>query len=95
MSAPRWIAFQRVSDGWTVRSKRHGDLLGDISWYAPWQRYVFEGFETCVFDAECLRDIAAFCDAETTFRRSGPLHDKANCPHPDCQAEQAAEKADR
>ena len=55
-----------------VRSKGIGDiLLGKVQWRAPWRRYVFSPHPglTLDFDAECLRDIAAFTTTLTLNHR--------------------------
>ena len=49
---------------WEVRSKKHGDLLGNIKWYAPWRQYCFEthtDFET-TWSAGCFKDIIKFLE---------------------------------
>ena len=49
---------------WGVSS--NGAYLGMVKWYAPWRRYVFEpGYQT-LYDTACLRELATFCEAETT-----------------------------
>jgi hypothetical protein len=44
-----------------VESRRHGDTLGVIKWYGPWRQYCFYPEPGCVFNSDCLRDIAGFC----------------------------------
>lgn len=34
--------------------------LGTIYFYPQWKKYVFEGFEGCCFDVNCLNDIIDF-----------------------------------
>lgn len=34
--------------------------LGDIKWYAPWQKYAFFSEHDNFYDRECLKDIARF-----------------------------------
>jgi hypothetical protein len=44
--------------------------LGDVSWYAPWRRYVFfPGAET-LFDAACLKEVTAFIDRLMKYRKA-------------------------
>lgn len=51
---------------WDIVTSRDGAFLGQVSWHVPWRRYVFEPTEPeAVFDAECLRQIAAFLDDES------------------------------
>lgn len=44
--------------------KSQVDLLGEIRWYAPWRRYCFSPDlkHRTIFDANCLREIADFCE---------------------------------
>lgn len=44
---------------WTIKSRRSGDLLGDIKWYGPWRQYVFEPYDA-IFNTGCLADIYKF-----------------------------------
>lgn len=44
--------------------------LGEIRWHAPWRRYVFAPDRDRVFDPECLREIADFCDRHTGERKA-------------------------
>jgi hypothetical protein len=39
--------------------------LGTVQWYAPWRRYVVYPASGTLFDANCLREIAIFCDTQT------------------------------
>ena len=38
--------------------------MGTVSWYGAWRRYAFWPTREIgtVFESQCLRDIAAFCD---------------------------------
>lgn len=49
---------------WIVLNKRHGDVLGTISFYPAWRQFVFEAEPGCVFSSGCMRDVAAFCDEQ-------------------------------
>lgn len=55
---------------WSVFSKKGGGLLGTVGWYATWRRHCFQPVEGCVFDPECLRDIAAFMEQQTREHRA-------------------------
>jgi len=44
---------------WFCRNNKSKAILGTVTWYGPWRRYVFEA-EDAVFDHNCLRDIADF-----------------------------------
>ena len=47
---------------WRVDSKRDRYEVGYVHWDSKWRRYVFAPipFESAIFDAVCLRDIADF-----------------------------------
>lgn len=67
----RFIEFNIADGGFAVDNKRSGDTLGYIEWYAPWRCYVLqEVTEGTVFNGECLRDVAAFMEAETAKRKA-------------------------
>ena len=50
---------------WAVHAKRSGDLLGMIDWHTWWKCYVFQPSTSADFNAECLRDLAAFLEKIT------------------------------
>jgi len=47
---------------WFCRNNKTKEILGMVTWYGPWKRWVFEGEPGCVFDYTCLRDIADFLE---------------------------------
>lgn len=55
---------------WTVTSQTRGDRLGVVSWYGPWRQYVFEPDDGCLFNHDCLAEIAAFCYKATEAHRT-------------------------
>jgi hypothetical protein len=42
-----------------------GALLGHVSWYSGWRKYVFAPNVNTVFEQDCLRDLADFCERVT------------------------------
>ena len=69
----KWISFKEVGSSpsgktrkWHVCPTRAPEsIIGTIEWYDRWRKYVFApGWET-VFEEDCLRDIAAFCEQQT------------------------------
>ena len=66
----KWIEFLRVPKPPKYRTSVHRVVtkdsreLGLVRWYAQWRRYWFVPSPMAIagFDAQCLRDIAAFCD---------------------------------
>ena len=67
-----FVVFPRkagqITSVWAVASKG-GASLGFVSWYSPWRRYVFRPTSGTLFDASCLRELAAFCESETNARK--------------------------
>lgn len=52
-----------------VLSKKGNCLLGEIRWFAPWRRYVFEPVQNTTFDAQCLGEIQKFLQDEMERRK--------------------------
>lgn len=61
----------RKTDLWRVWSLQGGTYLGEVSWWAHWRKYTFRPIADSVFDGDCLREIATFCELETQNHRSG------------------------
>ncbi len=68
----KWIRFVEVDNfgdsstkKWQVVAKKDEFLLGEVQWFGRWKRYAFFPFEETLFEATCLRDLAAFCEAKT------------------------------
>jgi len=73
---PTWIRFDATgpsdsgkTETWRV-STLDGAPLGRIAWFGRWRRYAFFPFDATVFEQQCLRDIAAFCEQATQDRRA-------------------------
>ena len=45
---------------WHCRNNKTKGILGTVTWYDDWNRWVFEGEAEAVFDHSCLTDIATF-----------------------------------
>lgn len=43
--------------------------LGRIHWAPGWRKYVFRPQQTCIFDRQCLLDIAAFLEQNKDVRQ--------------------------
>lgn len=54
---------------YSVSAKDGGATLGAVRWYAPWRKYAFFPRPETLYEQDCLRDIAAFCEAETRAHR--------------------------
>lgn len=72
-----WIRFvdgppATKTKRWTVQTANGNHDLGIVSWIARWRCYGFEPFRDTVFEWDCLREIAAFCEQQTK-QHKGPL----------------------
>lgn len=63
------IERKPVTNVWGVYSRRSGDCLGVIKWYAPWRGYCFvvdviamykDGIKDLVYSTGCMDDINNF-----------------------------------
>ena len=66
---PTFTKKSRKTFIWEVGSKKGSQVLGTIQWYAPWRRYCFFPTTGTLFDAECLREIATFCETATAEQK--------------------------
>lgn len=72
-----WLRFEtgtpvrgRRTLVWRVSTKEHRLPLGEIDWYSPWRRYVFEPEAGTLYEEDCLRVIAAFVENLTRRQRA-------------------------
>jgi hypothetical protein len=68
----KWIEFtggNTIPGGktklWEVRSKDQSAVLGEVKWYGPWRQYTYFANPHTIYERQCLRDIADFCERET------------------------------
>lgn len=74
----KWIEMRHVgksesgiTDRWAVLPKEDDPIaIGMVSWYPSWRKYVFSPKANTVFEEDCLRDIADFCEAKTKEHRA-------------------------
>lgn len=45
---------------WVCLNNKSEAELGNIDYYKPWRKYVFEGEAGAIFDSSCLQDILHF-----------------------------------
>ena len=67
----KWIRFSvsRKSESgktriWKVLSN-DDDSLGEVRWYGRWRKYAFHPEIFTVYEQDCLRKIADFCENES------------------------------
>lgn len=46
-----------------------GVSLGTMQWYGSWRRYAFVPAARTVYEATCLKEIAAWCEQLTALQR--------------------------
>jgi hypothetical protein len=63
---------KKVTREWDVVALTTRTILGEVSWYTHWRRYVFFPAIThqTLFDARCMEEISAFLIAETDKQKS-------------------------
>ena len=46
-----------------------GDTLGQVRWFGRWRRYSFYPSPFTVYEKDCLREVANFCERESYLLR--------------------------
>lgn len=65
---PIQTAPKRKTGVWNVVSM-NGVSLGFVKWHGSWRQFAFFPAHSTLFERECLRAIANFCEIETTVHR--------------------------
>lgn len=75
-----WIKFEEVAPKkktrvWLVMPTKCDDLagalpIGAVAWYGPWRKYSFFPAPGSVFEQDCLRQIAEFCEGQTKAHKT-------------------------
>lgn len=67
-----WIKFEEVRKSesgktviWQIFTLDGTICLGEVSWFGRWRKYAFHPERDTVFEQDCLREIATFCEAKT------------------------------
>jgi len=67
----KWIKFSRPRKSKSGKTKiwkglsSYDDSLGEIAWYGRWRKYAFSPEIYTVYEQDCLRKIAEFCEDES------------------------------
>ena len=57
----RYIHFDEAEGvGWYCYNNKSETTLGCVTYYARWRQWVIDFKEDCVFNVQCLQDIADF-----------------------------------
>lgn len=69
-----WLSFEnerrtasRLTCIWEVWCE--GAELGVVRWFSRWRRYVFEPSGGTVYEQDCLRQLAEFCERQTNLNK--------------------------
>jgi hypothetical protein len=71
----KWLAVEeRLSESgktsiFALSPIAGGRPVGFIGWYGPWRKYALQPEPDTVFEQDCLRAIADFCEAKTRAHR--------------------------
>jgi hypothetical protein len=77
MAESKWIYFvllpiplERKTSIWDVRTREGEASLGEIRWFGRWRCFAFYPRADTLYEKQCLRDIADFCEAQTKAHRT-------------------------
>jgi hypothetical protein len=54
---------------WSVHTEG-SFTLGRVLWRSQWRQFVYLPYEETILAADCLREIADFCETQTSQRRA-------------------------
>src|SRR3989338_3930957 len=60
-----WSVYYVPTVEQRIRSNKNEIFLGQVYWFNRWKRYSFFPASETVFEQDCLRKIADFCEGET------------------------------
>jgi|SRR5882724_5634382 len=55
---------------WEVTAVASDEVLGIVSFWGAWRKYVFKPNAATLYDASCMREIADFTEAQTALWRA-------------------------
>lgn len=65
------VGKPKITKIWHVQTKGiNPNILGEIKWYSGWRKYCFFPDEGSLYEQECLRDIAEFCEQTTIAHKA-------------------------
>ena len=70
----KWIRFDKMAPGtktdlWAIRALDGSGDLGAVKWFGAWRKYCFFPCDGTLYEQDCLRDIATFCETATAEYR--------------------------
>lgn len=77
----KWIRFDLLdstgkTNRWQVVTLDGSVVLGSVHWFGRWRGYAFFPLIGTVFEHQCLRDIADFCEHKTKEHREAKKESK-------------------
>jgi hypothetical protein len=66
---------ERVTKRWAIVASDGEVELGEVKWVGKWRAYAYFPLNDTVYEKQCLRDIAAFCESQTKQHREGRNED--------------------
>lgn len=69
---PTGLSASGKTGVWTVLAQR-GGVLGGVKWFTSWRKYSFFPAPDCVFEQDCLREIADFIESRTREHGGRPM----------------------
>ena len=74
----KWIEFNEIEFSksgktkiWEVESSHDALPIGHIQWHGRWRGYAFFPDPDTIYEQQCLRTIADFCEEQTRLTRQG------------------------
>ena len=70
MALAKWIKFSEMpqtgkTKRFAIYPKDQALAIGHVLWYGAWRKFCFFPNERTVYEEQCLRDIAEFCEQQT------------------------------
>jgi hypothetical protein len=56
---------------WEVTAVASDEVLGHVSFWGAWRKYVFKPLAATLYDASCMREIADFTETATKNWKAG------------------------
>jgi hypothetical protein len=61
--------LERNTKRWTIVAHDGEVELGEVKWFGKWRCYAYFPLNDTLYEKQCLRDIAAFCERRTNEHR--------------------------
>ena len=66
---------ERKTKRWAIAADDGEIGLGEVKWLGRWRCYGYFPLNETVYEKQCLRDIADFCEKKTKEKREAPHAD--------------------